>query len=264
MLVLDVLLQELLDDVLERDNPGHVHVRRDHAVALPGLCDILWRAGDQREVAPALLELVQQVQHGNTRRDDHQGVEAQGLHASALAALVLRGHHDELLHQDKAPQVVLVHRVHGNPGVAAVEDLLQQRLRQALAPLQHPGVLERHHRVLRRHVGEEHHAVHDLQLVPLLNGEVPGLEIPGEKLDHVLRVSAFSFVELEGVIAVAALERGAGLHVVDGAITPEPVGLPDECDDGVVIEIVLRLRCDDAQPLIIVAFEGDWRRFSSV
>mmetsp|Transcript_67970 Transcript_67970/g.210240 ORF Transcript_67970/g.210240 Transcript_67970/m.210240 type:complete len:368 (+) Transcript_67970:3-1106(+) len=254
VLVLDILLQEPLDDVLERNDPGHVYVRRNRGVALPGLLDVLGPVGDQRQVAPAVLELVEQVQHGDARGYDHQRLEAQGLHASALAALVLRGHHDQLLHQDEAAQVVLVHRVHGHAGVAAGEDLLQQPLRQALGPLQHPGLAEGHHRLVRRHVREEHDAVHDLELVALLHGERPRHDVVPVESDEVVGVPAFASVQLDGAPLVPPLQRGTRLHVV-GDVALELRGLPRESHDGHVAEVVLRVRRDDAEALVVVALE---------
>mmetsp|Transcript_66984 Transcript_66984/g.155465 ORF Transcript_66984/g.155465 Transcript_66984/m.155465 type:complete len:268 (+) Transcript_66984:113-916(+) len=240
VLVFDVLLQELLDHVFKSDDASHVYVWRYGGTTLPSLGDLQRQVGHQRKMTPVLLELVEQVQHWDVRRDNHQRIKTKGLDRARRVFVICWGDDNELLHQHETPDIVLVAGVDGYPGEATVVDLLQQCLGQELTLLQHPGLSQRHHGVLRSHVREIHDTVHDLELVTLLKMEAARSQLPFLVDDEVIGAPAFAAVQLESEGAVPALQWRTGLHVV--ALPWAKLGrLSSERHDAVFQEMVLRL-----------------------
>mmetsp|Transcript_73436 Transcript_73436/g.192575 ORF Transcript_73436/g.192575 Transcript_73436/m.192575 type:complete len:293 (+) Transcript_73436:823-1701(+) len=119
---------------------------------------------------------------------------------------------------------------------------------------------------------EVHDPVHDLQLVPLLQPEDAGHELPlledERGADRAVlatwlwaRVGVDLVVELEGAPCVAARRREARLHVVAGPVRLQLRGAgrmarsAGEDDDAVAGEVVGLLRGDDSLLFVVVALE---------
>mmetsp|Transcript_85701 Transcript_85701/g.247493 ORF Transcript_85701/g.247493 Transcript_85701/m.247493 type:complete len:323 (-) Transcript_85701:408-1376(-) len=232
-------------------------VRRDGRVGLPRLPHKVGPAGDQCNVAPVRLELVQQLEHRNVRRHKNQRLDIDIADAPAF----LRRHHDELLRVDKAPNVVLVFMEDGQPGMAHLEDSVQKVARERVAGLQHHGLRQGPEAFLGAHVRQLHDPMHNLDLVALLDQKCARSEVPGRESDEVIRVPLLARVEPEGARRITADERLAWRSVVESRPDLKLRGLRgiagriSKRDHGLFCEVVRRCGGNDAELLVVVAFE---------
>mmetsp|Transcript_72414 Transcript_72414/g.155025 ORF Transcript_72414/g.155025 Transcript_72414/m.155025 type:complete len:216 (+) Transcript_72414:42-689(+) len=114
LLIVDLLLEKLLEDVLERDKACGLSLLRDGGPSFPSPMHCSRVSADDREVAGACLEDVQGGEEGLPRFDDHGLPQGQLPERTPIVGV----DGDELLHNNQPSDVALVTFMHEEPRVA--------------------------------------------------------------------------------------------------------------------------------------------------